>query len=155
VVLCRTTLPRPEASLFTDAGGPVTVVVSEAADSARVAALEAIGARVLRYSLTDGLAGALAVLAADGVDDLMVEAGPTLLTGLWQEQLIDELVVVTAGGMGGPQAPPMFAGDADCSGDVCVPVLEPIEVGIVRSDAVAVWRPRSESAAERGKGSVD
>lgn len=141
IVVSRTCVPGLRSRVFTDGGG-CTLVTSEAASADEVLAAEREGVRVLRYTYADGLAGALAAIAADGVNDVLVEAGPSLFSALWRGRLIDELVLVTAGGMSGNAAPPLFLGTADSDGADLAPVFYAVEAGVADGDAVTVWRPR-------------
>lgn len=141
VVLARTSVPEPRLKMIADGRG-CTIVVSDAAHDSAVKACESAGARVLRYAYAEGLDGALRSLAGDGVNDVLMESGPSLFSALWSRRLIDELVVVTAGGMGGNAAPPLFLGTADAEGSGLAPVLSAIEAGLVEGDAFTVWRPR-------------
>lgn len=141
IILSRTSVPSAKAALVQDGRG-VVLVTSDVAPAERVAAFSRSGARVLTYPYRDGLPGALRAVAHNGVNDVLVEAGPALLSALWRDRLIDELVLITAGGMSGNAAPPLFLGRPDVSGSDLEPVFDPIEAGIVGTDAVTVWRPR-------------
>lgn len=139
-VLSRTSVPDPFARVFTD-GRDSALVVSDSADSGRLADLESAGVRVHRYPYAEGLRGALSAIAAAGVNDLLVEAGPALFSALWEARLVNELVIVSAGGMGGSTAPPLFLGSADRSGEDLAAWMHPVETAIVESDGVTIWRP--------------
>jgi diaminohydroxyphosphoribosylaminopyrimidine deaminase/5-amino-6-(5-phosphoribosylamino)uracil reductase len=140
LILSRTSVPNPRLSVFTDGNGPSVVVTSDAVSPQAVASLEACGVRVLRYAYRDGLTAALKAIAAEGINDVLVETGPSLFSALWRERLIDELVLVTAGGMSGNAAPPLFLGQADADGADLAPVMCPVETGVAEGDAVTVWR---------------
>lgn len=142
VVLSRTCVPDLRLAVMSDGRG-CTLVTSESAPADEVAACEIAGVRVLRYAYAEGLAGALAALAADGIDDMLVESGPSLFSALWRDRLIDELVLVTAGGMSGNAGPPLFLGQADSVGADLAPVFHAVEAGLADGDAVTVWRPRA------------
>ncbi len=142
IVVSRTSVPEVRCGLFSDGVG-ATLVVSESALADEVATCERAGVRVLRYRYADGLAGALKVIAEDGVNDVLAESGPSLFSALWRGRLIDELVMVTAGGMSGNAGPPLFLGQADSTGADLAPVFEATEAGIAEGDAVTVWRPRT------------
>lgn len=141
IVLSRTSIPSPGACVFSDGEG-CTLVTSSAAPPHAVEALNSAGGRVLSYRYAEALHGALAAIAADGVNDVLVEAGPSLFSALWRDGLIDELVIVTAGGMSGNAAPPLFLGRPDAEGNDLAPVFVPVETAIVENDAVTVWRPK-------------
>jgi riboflavin biosynthesis pyrimidine reductase len=93
-----------------------------------------------RYDRTEGLLGALRILATLGVNDVLVEPGPRLLAALVAEGVLDELTIVQAGGFAGDTAPSLFAGPSDASGATLVPRMVPLECGIVGTVAVSVWR---------------
>ncbi len=141
VVFSRTSVPRPERTVFTDSLGPSLVIASDRADDAQLDAVRAAGVGVARYVYAEGIRGALRALAAEGVDDVLVEAGPGMLTALWEARAIDELIVVQAGGMAGNAAPPLFLGrPADVAGDLDVK-LRAAEAVVAGDDAAVVWRP--------------
>jgi diaminohydroxyphosphoribosylaminopyrimidine deaminase/5-amino-6-(5-phosphoribosylamino)uracil reductase len=142
-VLSRTSIPDARSVLFNDGYGQTTLVTSDTAPGPLLAALEQRGARALVYPYREGLRAALAALASDGVSDVLVEAGPALFSALWKERLIDEMVLITAGGMSGNAAPPLFLGTADAEGADLAPAFRPVETGIAGGDAVTVWRPLS------------
>lgn len=141
VVVSRTCVPDLRSAVFSDGNG-CTLVTSEAASADAVAACEAAGTRIVRYAYADGLEGALGALGAEGINDMLVEAGPSLFSALWRGRLIDELVLVTAGGMSGNAGPPLFLGQADSAGADLAPVFYAVEAGLADGDAVTVWRPR-------------
>jgi len=151
VVIARSTVPSRDARVFNDGNGAPTVLLDEAAATAAESALAGTDATVLGYRSGDGLAGALAALAADGCDDILMEPGPRLLSALWAERLVDMLVVVSAGGMGGP-APLLYDGPADATEDDLRPVMRAVAAAVVDDDAVTVWRPRSPGADRSEKG---
>jgi diaminohydroxyphosphoribosylaminopyrimidine deaminase/5-amino-6-(5-phosphoribosylamino)uracil reductase len=153
VVLARTSMPAVDETRLHDAPGELTVVLPGAVLSEWATGLAAAGIRTLGYDAGDGLAGALLALGEDGVDDLLIEPGPSLFTALWSGRLIDELVVVTAGGMAGKDAPGLFTGAADAAGDRLAPVMYAYESGIADGDVVTVWRPDGASSPGPGKGS--
>lgn len=154
VVLGRTTLPPPDAAIFSDGAEGTIVVVSDGAPAEAVAVMERRGVTILRYPFEEGLKGALRVLASEGVDDVLVEAGPTLFSALWHDGLIHQLVVVSAGGVGGATAPPLYLGGPDAHEGNLAPPLEAVESAVVDGDAVVVWRPRRAAAGGSGQGSV-
>ena len=138
VVLAREHLPRPDARVFTDGLAPTLLLASNLVSDAAIAALSP-SAGVLRWSAEEGLASAWRALGAHGVGELLVEAGPRLLTALLESDTTDELVVVTAGGMGGADAPALYLGKPDRNGEALNPRFRPIEAGIVSDVSVTVW----------------
>lgn len=140
VVLVREQVPSADSKLFVDGHAPSMVLASSEADDAALDALPD-GVIVERYDERAGLRGAFAVLGARGMNDVLVEPGPRLLTSLWTSELIDELVVVSAGGMVGPQGPDVFLGDAERRGDVLAHRYTPVEAGVFGDVCVNVWRP--------------
>ncbi|MHB8253509.1 MAG: bifunctional diaminohydroxyphosphoribosylaminopyrimidine deaminase/5-amino-6-(5-phosphoribosylamino)uracil reductase RibD [Acidiferrobacter sp.] len=86
----------PAARLMTEPGDVLVVTVAE---GPKAVALRAAGAQVVAVGGTAhavDLRAALALLAHHGVNDLLVEAGPTLLASLIAEHLIDELRLYVA-----------------------------------------------------------
>ncbi len=137
VVLARTELPPVAARLFEDGLGRALVLVPEEAggdpDLERVA-------HVVEFPIAEGLRGALRALAAHDVVSLLVEAGPRMLTALWGEDLIDELVLYHAGGMAGDTAPALFVGESQDDPASLQRRMRAVEAGLAGSDAVTVWR---------------
>ena len=107
VVDSRLRLPA-NARLFSAPGQ--VLVASAGADSDRVAALLALGVEVVDlpgHATAGGqaavdLGGLLSTLAARGVNELHVEAGPRLNAGLLQAGWVDELLVYVAPSLVGP-----------------------------------------------------
>ena len=87
--------------------------------------------------------GALEVLGSRGVNEVLVEPGPRLLTALWEAAAIDVLVTVVAGGMAGEASPALYRGVADATGETLLHRMVPTQAGIVGDVAVTVWRPSS------------
>ena len=147
VVLSRTSLPAPDAPMFGDGNGTCTVAVSDRSSADARSALERNGVRVVTYHDPGGTRALLGALADTGIDDILLEAGPGLFASLWDQRLIDELVVVTAGGLGGAEAPALYAGAAETDGDDLRARMRATEAGVVGEDAANVWRPRASASA--------
>ncbi len=124
----------PDVSLFHDGLGPSAALIPEGSKAPD-------GVSAIHYGVEKGIGGALEVLGHEGIVRVLVEAGPGLLAALWDEQLIDELVLVHAGGVAGAQAPGLFEGSS-ASPDRIVGEMRAVETGISGEDAVTVWRPR-------------
>ena len=98
----------PAARLFTEPG-PV-LVVTGAAEATRQAALEAVGAEVLRLEPAGSvrrLDRVLAELARREVNELLVEAGPRLAGAFIEAGLVDEFILYLAPHMLGHDAAPL------------------------------------------------
>lgn len=141
VVLARMSVPDPGATLFSDGAGPTLVLISAEAPDGPCAALEARGVCVVRYPAGRGVGAMLHALAAEGCDHVLIEAGPMLFSALWEERAIDELVVVTAGGIAGLGAPGLDTHTSDGGSGGLVPRMRAVESAVVGDDAVTVWRP--------------
>jgi len=139
LVLTRHTPPPADAQIFTDGLVPASIV---AADSADVSAAAQHAAAVERYALADGVPAMLAAIARLGLDSVLIEAGPALFSALWTTGVIDRLVTVSAGGMAGAQAPPVFVGDPDVAERRVLPRMNAVEAGIVGDVSVTVWNPK-------------
>ena len=139
-VLSRTEQPAASARMFVDGLGAASVLLPGTLEPN--AGLLARGARFVPYDVADGIRGALGALADDDVASLLVEAGPRLFSALTAAGLIDELVVLHAGGLAGESAPALYVGE--CQADPCTLDREyrATEAAIAGSDAVTVWRPR-------------
>jgi diaminohydroxyphosphoribosylaminopyrimidine deaminase/5-amino-6-(5-phosphoribosylamino)uracil reductase len=145
VVLVRQTLPPVDARVFRDEIAATLVLAPTALARDLRSTLPSV-VEVAAYDLASGLRGALRVLAERGVVDVLVEAGPKLLTGFWEDKLIDELILVQAGAMAGGGALGLFEGDATLEEgrvDALAHVMAPLEAGIVGDVVVSVWRPRA------------
>jgi diaminohydroxyphosphoribosylaminopyrimidine deaminase/5-amino-6-(5-phosphoribosylamino)uracil reductase len=139
IVLVRGHVPQPDARVFTDDAAPTLVL----ATGTTPGVCEHVPASIDVHECTGSpLEDALAALGERGVGDLLVEAGPRLLSALLGEGLVDRLVVVTAGGMAGREAPPLYVGEPTRAGDELARRLVPIEAGIVGDVTASVWEPR-------------
>jgi diaminohydroxyphosphoribosylaminopyrimidine deaminase/5-amino-6-(5-phosphoribosylamino)uracil reductase len=139
-VLTRTEQPSPDRRMFSDGLGPVGVLVPDAIGLE--AGLGGAGAVAVPYEAEDGLEGALAALAAADVVSLLVETGPRLFSALVAAGLVDELVLVHAGGFAGEEAPSLFVGEQQDDPSTLERVFRVVEAAVVGDDAVTVWRPR-------------
>lgn len=147
-ILSRTSVPSSSARMLRDGLDKTLLVTSDAADRSALGALATQGVDVRTYRYADGIRGALVAVADAGIDDVLVEAGPALLTALWSARAIDELVVVHAGGMGGNAAPPLFLGGGEIAGGELTPTFRAMEAAVREDDAVTVWRPKPGAAGE-------
>lgn len=143
VVLAGQRMPAADARVFTD--GCATTIVLAPDDPTHIALSPS--AEVVRYPAEEGLAGAFRVLGGLGMNDVLVEPGPTLLAALWDGSLMDALVTVTAGGMAGFSGQSLYAKQMHAADDANA--LErrfaPLEAAIVGDVSVTVWRPRADS----------
>jgi riboflavin biosynthesis pyrimidine reductase len=142
VVLCRSTAPSREAVGSLREGGEVVLLVQEElAVEARALSGPIAGARVVEFPSGAGLGGALTALGREDVQHLLVEPGPRLLTSLWDDGLLDQLVLVHAGGMAGEGAPPLYEGAPPRDIEELVRAMLAVEAGLVGGDAATVWEP--------------
>jgi diaminohydroxyphosphoribosylaminopyrimidine deaminase/5-amino-6-(5-phosphoribosylamino)uracil reductase len=139
-VLTRTEQPVAGARMFHDGAGEVGVLVPDALDLEP--ALHSAGARCVPWDAAAGLPDAFRALAEDGVVSLLVEAGPRMFSSLASCGLIDELVLLHAGGLAGEEAPSLYVGESQEDPSTLQRDFGAVEAGIVGSDAVTVWRPR-------------
>lgn len=86
----------------------VIVAASSGVEQAKVEALTALGAEVWQLSEEEGLRGLLQRLAAQGANEVLVEAGATLAGAFVSERLVDELVIYLAPTLLGNLARPLF-----------------------------------------------
>jgi diaminohydroxyphosphoribosylaminopyrimidine deaminase / 5-amino-6-(5-phosphoribosylamino)uracil reductase len=143
-VLTRTEQPAKDARMFHDGAGAVGVLVPDALELD--AALREAGARAVAWDAACGLSDAFRALADDDVVSLLVETGPRLFSSLVAASLIDELVVIHAGGLAGEEAPPLYVGESQEDVSTLDREFRAVEAGVVGSDAVTVWRPRRAQA---------
>lgn len=113
-VVLDSELRTPITSRILDSSAP-TLIFTQTGSAAAEAALIARGVRVERPAGTGGLVpphvdlrAMLARLAALGINELLVEAGPTLSGVFVQHCLADELLLYMAPKLLGPQARPLF-----------------------------------------------
>ncbi len=105
VVLDTNARMKPSANVFAGGGQVVVFTKSEAAPG--VAALRMRGARLETLTPLD-LPAILAKLGELDVNELLVEAGPTLTGAFVREGLVDELLLYVAPKLLGPQSRPLF-----------------------------------------------
>src|SRR6185312_3317292 len=91
-----------------DAGTPGGATTN--GESAAVAALREKGARIETVAGTDALdlAAVLVKLGELEINEVLVEAGPTLTGALVEASLVDELLLYIAPRLLGPQGRPLF-----------------------------------------------
>ncbi|MBI1808845.1 MAG: bifunctional diaminohydroxyphosphoribosylaminopyrimidine deaminase/5-amino-6-(5-phosphoribosylamino)uracil reductase RibD [Gemmatimonadetes bacterium] len=107
VVFDRTARLPESSVLARTARRTPTIVLAEAPDPERVAALERRGVVIL---VQQGLEAALEALAARGIRSLFVEGGAELSKALLAAGLVDRLIIFQAPVLLGPGALPAFAG---------------------------------------------
>lgn len=136
VVLAGSDVPAASSKVFTDGAAP-TLVLVRSEDSAVPETAEKVV-----YDPARGLRGVLALLGERGLNDILVEPGPRLLSSLWSEGLVDRFITVTAGGMAGIAGVSMFrgGGDADAQERSLTHRAEPEMARIVGDVAVVSWR---------------
>ena len=108
VVLDANARTSPTARLFTG-GGPV-ILFTKGGEVPGAAALRLKGARVETVDGADALdlPAVLARLGQLEVNEVLVEAGPTLTGALVRQRLVDELLLYMAPRLLGPQGRPLF-----------------------------------------------
>ncbi len=139
-VLARTEQPSPDRRMFHDGLGAVHVLVPDALDLDF--GLAGAGAIAVAYETERGLLGVMEALAATDVVSLLVEPGPRLFGSLMSAGLVDELVLIHAGGLGGEEAPSLFVGEPQDDPSTLSRPMRAVEAAVIGDDAVTVWRPR-------------
>ena len=112
VVLDSQLRTPPTARLFSTGGEVLILTAHTAPEAARAAALAARGARVEPLPAVAGrpsLPAVLERLAELEVNELQVEAGPTLAGELVRQSLVDELLLYVAPKLLGDRARPLLA----------------------------------------------
>ncbi len=135
VILGRRDVPR--VTLLEDGVGPVSVLLERTAPDPHLPA----HVRLLRYPDGGGVKSAIEALGEAGIRNLLVEAGPRLFSSLWNADMIDELVVIQAGGVLGPSAPSLFNGEGAAESNRLQSRMKPVESGVLLEDVVTLWRP--------------
>lgn len=148
VVIVRRTVPAADARVFADGAAPTLVV---APDDLPNEALAPLDGRVLvtRYPASEGVAGAFRVLGERGLNEVLVEPGPRLLTSLWATGLLDEVVTVVAGGMAGDDALAAYRGVGDRNGAALAHPFKPVETGILGDVVATVWRALDDDRVQQ------
>ncbi len=95
----------PTSPLFTHAVTPTVVLTRAAAPEDRRAALAEVAEVVLAGDDEVGLAAGLAALRARGLERILCEGGPSLLSQLLADDLVDELCLTLA---------PVLVGEDQC-----------------------------------------
>jgi diaminohydroxyphosphoribosylaminopyrimidine deaminase/5-amino-6-(5-phosphoribosylamino)uracil reductase len=145
-VLTRTEQPAPDRRMFSDGLGAASVLHPDAVELDE--ALASVGVTSVPYETDRELAGAIAALAAQDVVSLLVEAGPGLFSALAEADLIDELIVIHAGGLAGETAPALFTGEPQADPGTLLRTMRALESAVLGDDAVTVWRPRRADTDE-------
>jgi diaminohydroxyphosphoribosylaminopyrimidine deaminase / 5-amino-6-(5-phosphoribosylamino)uracil reductase len=148
VVLDSSLRTPPEARIFTVRGEVLIVTAVPASDprwEPRCAALASRGARIETLPAVAGRVPLPAVLDRLGeleINELQVEAGPTLAGELLRQALVDELLLYVAPKLLGPRARPLLAlpelADLDAA-----PSLTICEVQRLGDDLRLLLRPRA------------
>lgn len=141
VVLDSALRTPPDARLFSVSGDICILCV----DDARKAPLEQAGAEVIKVTPDEGrphLGQVLKLLAERKINDVLVEAGPTLSGRLLAQTLVDELVVYQAPHILGSETRGMFLTPHWTSLGQRQP-LTVIDVRQVGADTRITARPRS------------
>lgn len=107
VVLDRRLRLPPRGRLF-GAGGALWIYTERSAQEPQALALREAGAHMAILPPDAGLSGVLSHLAGMGVNDVLIEAGPTLAGAFVKADLVDELVVYLAPALLGDDARGMF-----------------------------------------------
>jgi diaminohydroxyphosphoribosylaminopyrimidine deaminase/5-amino-6-(5-phosphoribosylamino)uracil reductase len=107
VVLDRRLRMPPRGRLF-GAGGALWVYTERSTQEPQALALREAGAQVATLPPGTGLPEVLSHLAGMGVNDVLIEAGPTLAGAFVAADLVDELVVYLAPALLGDDARGMF-----------------------------------------------
>lgn len=100
------------ARLLRDGSAPVLIACDESADVARRRALETVGVEVVELPSVEArvdLQALMRELARREVNELHVEAGATLATGLLRAGLLDECVLYQSATLLGTEAKPLYA----------------------------------------------
>jgi diaminohydroxyphosphoribosylaminopyrimidine deaminase / 5-amino-6-(5-phosphoribosylamino)uracil reductase len=142
VVFTRTTDPAG-CSLFRDGRGTTVLLVPQ--DSA-LSAPE--GAQTVTYDPAGGVGSAMRSIAVAGVARVLVEPGQLLFGALWDADLIDELVLIHAGGVAGGEWTGMYAASGSETDEQLEIRLRPTEAAVTGDDVVTVWQrtgPRREA----------
>ena len=107
VVLDRRLRTPPGGRLF-GAGGALWIYTERSTQEPQALALREAGAQVATLPSGADLPGALSHLASMGVNDVLIEPGPTLAGAFVAADLVDELVVYLAPALLGDEARGMF-----------------------------------------------
>ena len=137
-----------DGAFLNEGDGQVVVCTSERGDVGSVEALREAGVRVIVTGEERvDLAAALAALRVLGIERLMVEGGSTLVAGLLQAGLVDELQLAIAPLLFGGETAPTPVGGPGLSRDQAAE-LELVEAD-TSSDGDVILRYRVPGATDR------
>jgi len=94
-----------QGSLFNNKLGPLIIFTTEKGLQIKETQWKEVGAEI---HVVDSLLQALQILGKQGILQLLVEGGPTLLSSFWKENLAQELVVYTGPRLLGSEGIPLF-----------------------------------------------
>lgn len=134
----------PQVAMLDDGLGLVTALLEQTAPDPHLPE----HVRILRYPDGDGVKGAIEALGEAGICSLLVEAGPRLFSSLWDADMIDELVVIQAGGVLGAHTPSLFTGESGCEPNRLSLRMRPVESSVFFEDVVTIWRPCADGSSE-------
>jgi diaminohydroxyphosphoribosylaminopyrimidine deaminase / 5-amino-6-(5-phosphoribosylamino)uracil reductase len=143
-VLAREHLPDPGARMFTDGLGPSVLLVPHTTAGSVLAPYADAGVEVALYGAEVGVASAVEALAGLGAVHVLAETGPRTFTSIWDSGLVDALVVVTAGGIAGVQAPGIYRGEDEYPTAELDRRMYALEASVVGEVAAVQWRPRKD-----------
>ncbi len=139
-VLCGETLPPSTAQIFTDGLGPAALLVPHDTSGAQLAPFVDSGVEVALYAAERGVASAADALAGLGAVHVLAETGPRTFTSIWDSGLLDALVIVTAGGIAGVQAPGIYRGEDEFPTTELERRVYALEAGVTGEVATVQWR---------------
>jgi diaminohydroxyphosphoribosylaminopyrimidine deaminase/5-amino-6-(5-phosphoribosylamino)uracil reductase len=142
VVLAGETLPDPGATVFTDGLGPAALLVPHTTSGAALEPYADEGVDVALYGAERGIPSALEALAGLGAVHVLAETGPRTFTSIWDSGAMDALVIVTAGGIAGVQAPGIYRGEDEHPTAELHRAMSALEAGVVGEVAAVQWRTR-------------
>ncbi|MFU8891329.1 MAG: bifunctional diaminohydroxyphosphoribosylaminopyrimidine deaminase/5-amino-6-(5-phosphoribosylamino)uracil reductase RibD [Anaerosomatales bacterium] len=102
------------------------------------------GTQAIAYDSAGGVTDAMRALAAEGIAHVLVEPGQTLFTALWDEGLLDELVLIHAGGVGGPGWTGSYTGSGGAAALELDTSMRALEAAVVGDDAITVWTRKTQ-----------
>jgi len=140
VVVCKTSLPSPDARIFTDGLGPALALVSDGIHVRVLDRVRSSGVTVRTYPSREGVHGVLRILGELDCVRVLVEPGPGLFGACWDAGIFDELLIAHAGGIAGSGAPHLGGFGAGSARDL-PRTMRAMEAGVVGEDALTVWRP--------------
>lgn len=146
IILVRSRIPNRELDLFNDGSAETIILAPDVHDHHL---FEGYNAQIITYPQEGGLKGAFESLGTHGFNSVLVEPGQKLFTDMIKAELLDEFVMVTAGGFLGTESLKIYDGTAMLQysrgeNRVLDHRFVPFDAKIFGDVVATMWRPRGD-----------